>query len=105
LADVSVLLGNGDGTLQTAVNYHVGPGPISELTSMTVGDFNGDGKLDIVTDGGVLLGNGDGTFQAAQNSRPLRTFPPTGFPWRWETSTATGGSTWSRRTAAPSKCC
>src|SRR5262249_54434481 len=40
--------------------------------SVVVGDFNGDGKLDIVTANGggtmsLLLGNGDGTFQAAQN--------------------------------------
>src|SRR5207253_4986851 len=40
-------------------------------TSVTAGDFNGDGKLDLaVTNEGsnnvsVLLGNGDGTFQAA----------------------------------------
>jgi hypothetical protein len=33
-----------------------------------VGDFNGDGKIDIVTSSGsILFGNGDGTFQAAQN--------------------------------------
>ena len=29
------------------------------------GDFNGDGRLDLATDGSVLLGNGDGTFQPA----------------------------------------
>lgn len=80
---VAVLLGNGDGTFQSAKTYDsggVGPaagdlGP----NPMAVVDMNGDGKLDVVVancapkgstgcgDGGgrvgVLLGNGDGTFQ------------------------------------------
>jgi hypothetical protein len=72
---VGVLLGNGDGTFQTAVTYGSG-GHTAE--SVAVADVNGDGKPDLVvanqcvdsscsTDGaaGVLLGNGDGTFQAA----------------------------------------
>jgi len=64
---VSVLLGNGDGTFQSAVDYSVGKSPVSVAT----GDFNGDGKLDLVVANkldstvSVLLGNGDGTFQAA----------------------------------------
>jgi hypothetical protein len=66
---VSVLLGNGDGTYQTPVAY----GPFSNPISIAVGDFNGDGKLDLaVADDilgngtvSVLLGNGDGTFGAA----------------------------------------
>jgi len=65
--NVSVLLGNGDGTFQIAVHYVVGSAPYS----VTAGDFNGDGKSDlaVATDVGisVLLGNGDGTFQTAVN--------------------------------------
>ena len=62
---VSILLGNGDGTYQPANNVVAGKNPFS----IAVGDFNGDGRLDIVTvnsDNTVssLLGNGDGTFQA-----------------------------------------
>src|SRR5262249_9324906 len=59
-----VLLGNGDGTFQTAVAYRVGLNP----GALVVGDF-GNGHLDIATADSqsntvsVLLGNGDGTFQ------------------------------------------
>jgi Bacterial Ig-like domain (group 3)/FG-GAP-like repeat len=72
---VSVLLGNGDGTFQSAITY--GSGGVSPH-SVAVADLNGDGKLDLIvanyfntfsnaTSGaiGVLLGNGDGTFQTA----------------------------------------
>jgi hypothetical protein len=59
---VSVLLGNGDGTFQTHVDYATGSGP----DSVAVGDFNGDGKADLAVTNdyavSVLLGNGDGTF-------------------------------------------
>src|SRR5207302_1029086 len=65
--NVSVLLGNGDGTFQIAVHYVVGSAPYS----VTAGDFNGDGKADlaVATDVGIsaLLGNGDGTFRTAVN--------------------------------------
>jgi hypothetical protein len=60
--EVSILLGNGDGTFQAAHFYRTQGG------SLAVGDLNGDGNLDLMTSGGsVLLGNGDGTFQAAPN--------------------------------------
>jgi len=85
--NVSVLLGKGDGTFTQAsgspINMYsptegTDPGP----STVVVGDFNNDGKLDFaVADGGysfnnvpVLLGNGDGTFSAstapANSSRP-----------------------------------
>ena len=60
---VSVLIGNGDGTFQPAVNYS-----LQNPTYVVAGDFNGDGKLDLAIDSAfttvVMLGNGDGTFQA-----------------------------------------
>jgi hypothetical protein len=75
VSTLSVLLGNGDGTFQSAVSYN--PGGIG-LEAIAVADVNHDGKLDLVvaeevvinglTGAGaaVLLGNGDGTFQAAK---------------------------------------
>jgi hypothetical protein len=67
---VATMLGNGDKSFQAPVvtNYS---GPASAST--VVGDFNGDGVLDValIWAGGVktMLGNSDGTFQA-----PLNTF-------------------------------
>jgi Calx-beta domain/FG-GAP-like repeat/FG-GAP repeat len=61
---VSVMLGNADGTFQPArISARV------YADSLAVGDFDGNGKLDLASVGGfpslsVLRGNGDGTFQA-----------------------------------------
>jgi hypothetical protein len=75
IGSIGVMLGNGDGTFQTAVTYGAGT---SSPRFVAVADVNGDGKLDLVVanrciDNGclieavvaVLLGNGDGTFHAA----------------------------------------
>jgi hypothetical protein len=65
--DVSVLLGNGDGSFQAAVSFPAGDGS----QSIAVADLDGDTIPDLVTanrdsdDVSVLLGNGDGSFQAA----------------------------------------
>ncbi len=55
---VSVLLGNGDGTFRTGASVMSGG-----IGSANIGDFNGDGKLDVLAGLSLLLGNGDGTFQ------------------------------------------
>jgi hypothetical protein len=69
---VAILLGNGDGTFQSPVNYPVGVWPVF----VAVGDFNGDGTPDLAIANisctlectqasvSILLGNGDGTFRA-----------------------------------------
>ena len=62
--DISVLLGNGDGTFTAQPDVAVGADPFS----VAIGDLNNDGKQDVVvanasdSDISVLLGNGDGTF-------------------------------------------
>jgi Ca2+-binding RTX toxin-like protein len=72
--NLSVLLGNGDGTLQTATAVRAG----SQPRSLVSGDFNGDNRLDLATVNynsntskntlSVLLGNGNGTFQTAKTT-------------------------------------
>ena len=71
--NISILLGNGDGTLQPAVNYTVSlQASYFALPSLVLGDFNGDGKTDLAVAGSnaifVLPGNGNGTFQSALQS-------------------------------------
>jgi hypothetical protein len=67
---VGVLLGDGDGTFQSAVTYRTGT---NNAVAFTLADVNSDRALDIIVAGGdpsgsgmgrlgVLLANGDGTF-------------------------------------------
>jgi hypothetical protein len=63
---VSVLLDDGTGTFQPAVDSLLGAAP----QFVAVGDFNADGKADLAVADlwsdaiSILTGNGDGTFQA-----------------------------------------
>jgi hypothetical protein len=66
--NISVFIGNGDGTFQPAVLYRSNPYPFQVLAV----DINGDGELDLIagiasgsSSVNILLGNGDGTFQPA----------------------------------------
>jgi uncharacterized protein (TIGR03437 family) len=68
---VSVMIGNGDGTLRLAQQIQ-SPTGLYFIGTSVIADFNGDGKPDIVlaTEGGMVLpalqlwtGNGDGTFR------------------------------------------
>jgi hypothetical protein len=72
-SNVTVLLGNGSGDLQTARQFAVGSSP----GSIAVGDLNNDNKLDLITANrgsnnlSVLLNNstsGNLGFEAARNS-------------------------------------
>lgn len=61
---VSILIGNGNGTFQPHIDLPVGLNP----RSLTAGDFNGDGKIDLAVanqgDNTIsILGNGNGTFR------------------------------------------
>ncbi len=66
---VSILLGKGDGTFESHVEYQAGAGP----DGLAIGDFNGDGIADLAVANligdsmSILPGNGDGSFGAAVN--------------------------------------
>ena len=62
---VSILIGKGDGTFMSRVDYPTGVGS----DSLALGDFNHDGKPDLASANqtagtvSILLNAGDGTFQ------------------------------------------
>jgi hypothetical protein len=70
-ATLTLLLGKGDGTFTTGTSPTISFPPFS----VTVGDFNGDGKVDVAVSSSadnaiaVLLSNGDGTFTESGLSR------------------------------------
>jgi hypothetical protein len=66
VGEATVFMGNGDGTFTPGFSFSSNGGGVN-----AVGDFNGDGKLDIAVIGpsvSVYLGNGDGTFQSPTSS-------------------------------------
>lgn len=71
-----VYLSKGDGTFAAGVAYSLPNPPNWTVTSVILGDVNGDGKVDVTvipTNGAqtqvvVFLGNGDGTLQSPKTS-------------------------------------
>lgn len=67
--NLSILSGNGNGTFTPAANFPIGFFSLS----VTAGDFNGDGRVDLATasrdsqEVSVLLANGSGSFQNPVN--------------------------------------
>ncbi len=81
---VTILFGKGDGTFTTGPT--VQPAGIESSPVLIAGDFNGDGKTDLLILNSdytsainviALLGNGDGTFGTPQTST-IYTPPPVG---------------------------
>lgn len=73
LPDLTIMLGNGDGTFRLADTYQTGVFP----QQIAVTDFDLDGRLDLGVVGGagdvtVLLGAGDGTFRPGPTARAGR---------------------------------
>jgi hypothetical protein len=65
---VSVLFGRGDGTLSTKVDY------ATAGSAIALGDMNGDGRPDLVTDGpSVLFAQADGSFTGRADYMPVGT--------------------------------
>lgn len=60
----AVYLGKGDGTFATPVDVSACAGTTAYV-SIQVGDFNRDGKTDILCGTSLLLSNGDGSFSSA----------------------------------------
>jgi hypothetical protein len=64
-SSVRVYLGNGNGSLQVPPREVIYPYRVPYPEPLVSGDFNGDGRADLVADSTVLLSNGAGTFRTA----------------------------------------
>ena len=111
-AEITVLLGNGDGTFRLEGHYAAPPTPDSGFDGngagdvvnpedVMVADLTNDGKLDVVESLydhsiDVFIGNGDGSFQPAVGYSTGE-YPRT---WLPPTSTATARWTWLSITSA-----
>lgn len=78
-ADAYVLLGRGDGTFQPSKDTPLAKTWYSNTDGkiFALGDFNGDGKIDLLSGFGLYAGKGDGTFSppaagsGADNGTPV----------------------------------
>ena len=79
---VTVYVNNGDGSFQTGVYYDNAGSSYSYAYGIATGDFNGDGKADVVVGDSyagavtVFQGNGDGTLTV-----PTVGYNTGGYPW------------------------
>jgi len=64
---IEIFLGNGDGTFQPGISVPVGNSP----SSIAVGDFNGDGRLDI-----AVVNSADNTISILLQAPAAQTNPP-----------------------------
>ncbi len=76
---LTALLGKGDGTFTMGPSTPMNLSTVFSLYGLSqpiaTGDFNGDGKVDVLTvDGKLYLGNGDGSFAAGVQALPVYPF-------------------------------